>query len=127
MNIQSLLNPPSGGSRQNRDVEPQHPPAAPYYATHDTGARRQRLAKDAPVFSEGVKIVGHVNYPPHEAGSDRDLLARHHEFRVFPLGEIVKKGVRRIPYFSKKKHFHDKTGRDAFEGRRDSLRVISIL
>lgn len=98
-------------------MEPQYAPPGQHYTTHATGARRQKLAKDAPVFSEGTKIVGHVNYPPHEAGNDRDLHARHREFRVFPLGEIVKKGVRHIPYASDKKDFLNKTGRDAFEGR----------
>jgi hypothetical protein len=126
MNIQSLLNSPSGSSRQNRNVEPQRGPPAPHYTTHGTGVRRQKLAKDAPIFSEGAKIVGHVNYPPHEAGNDRDLQARHREFRVFPLGEIIKKGVRHIPYASDKKDFLNKTGRDAFEGRCDSLLAMPV-
>lgn len=75
------------------------------------------MPKDAPVFSESNKTVGHINYPPYEAGNNLDLEARHHEFRIFPLGQIYKKGVRHIPYNSDKKDFLDKTGRDAFEGR----------
>ena len=126
MNIQSLLNSPSSSSRQHRTAEPQYAPPAQHYTSRTTGARRQKLAKDAPVFSEGTKIVGHVNYPPHEAGNDHDLHARHREFRVFPLGEIVKKGVRHIPYASDKKDFLNKTGRDAFEGRCDSQPAMSV-
>lgn len=84
------------------------------------------MAKDAPVFSESTKIVGHVNYPPHEAGSDRDLEARHREFYVFPLGQIHRKGVRHIPYNSDKKDFLEKTGREAFEGE-DSRLVVETL
>ena len=116
MNIQSLLNSPSGGSRQARNDGPSYVPPAQYFPAQSAIPRRQKLAKDAPVFSEGTKIIGHVNYPPHEAGNDRDLQARHREFRVFPLGEISKKGVRHIPYASDKKDFLNKTGREAFEG-----------
>lgn len=116
MKIQSLLNFPNGSSRQNRNADSPYPPPAQHYPAHGTIPRRQKLTKDAPVFSEGTKIVGYVNYPPHEAGNDRDLHARHREFRVFPLGEILKKGVRHIPYASDKKDFLNKTGRDAFEG-----------
>ncbi|KAF3040539.1 hypothetical protein E8E12_008780 [Didymella heteroderae] len=115
MNIQSLLHSPSGSSCQNSNANSLYATPAQQYPTHGSGARKQKLAKDAPIFSEGTKIVGHVNYPPHEAGNDRDLHAHHREFRVFPLGEILNKGVRHIPYASDKKDFLNKTGRDAFE------------
>ncbi|KAF1929981.1 DNA-binding domain of Mlu1-box binding protein MBP1 [Didymella exigua CBS 183.55] len=115
MNIQSLLNSPSGNSRQNRNTGPRYAQLAQHYPAHGAILRRQKLAKDAPVFSEGTKTVGYVNYPPHEAGNNRDLQACHREFRVFPLGEILRKGVRHIPYASDKKDFLNKTGRDAFE------------
>jgi hypothetical protein len=78
---------------------------------------RQKIPKDAPIFTEGNKIVGHVNFPPHEAGDDLELAAQHRRFQVYPLGDIYKKGVRHIPYNSDKKDFLNKTGRDAFEGR----------
>jgi hypothetical protein len=77
--------------------------------------RRHKVPKDAPIFSEGNKIVGHVNYPPHEAEGNQELAEEHDRFRVFPRGEIQKKGVRHIPYNSDKKDFLDKTARDAFE------------
>ncbi|KAF1911153.1 hypothetical protein BDU57DRAFT_533706 [Ampelomyces quisqualis] len=77
--------------------------------------RRHKIPKDAPIFSEGNKIVGHVNYPPYEAEGSQELTEEHDRFRVFPRGEIQKKGVRHIPYNSDKKDFLDKTGRDAFE------------
>ncbi|KAF2628786.1 hypothetical protein BU25DRAFT_420731 [Macroventuria anomochaeta] len=115
MNIQSLLNSPSGGSGEYQRAAPPCPPSAQRCLAHSVVPKRQKLAKDAPVFSEGTKIVGHVNYPPHEAGNDRILEARHREFSVFPLGQILKKGVRHIPYASDKKDFLDKTGRDAFK------------
>lgn len=126
MNIQYLLNSPSSSSRQNRSAEPQRALPAQHNTAQGAGTRKQKLAKDAPVFSEGTKIIGHVNYPPHEAGNDHDLHAHHREFRVFPLGEIVKKGARHIPYASDKKDFLNKTGRDAFEGRCDVLPAISV-
>lgn len=116
MNIQDLLNSPSSSSRQNRSAGFPYPPPAQHYPVHDTIQRRQKLAKDAPVFSKGTKTVGYINYPPHEAGNDHDLHARHHEYRVFPVDEIRHRGVRRIPYASDKKDFLNKTGRDAFEG-----------
>jgi hypothetical protein len=78
--------------------------------------RRQKVPKDAPIFSEGNKVVGFVNYPPHESGDDRTLLAQHRKFKIFPLGQIYSKGIRHIPYNSDKKDFLEKTGREAFEG-----------
>jgi hypothetical protein len=107
MDIKSILNSPSAGSEQV---------SAHHFSTPVVVAKRQKVPKDAPVFSEGNKTVGHVNYPPHEAGDDRDLEARHREFRIFPLGQIQRKGARHIPYNSDKKDFLEKTGRDAFEG-----------
>ncbi|KAF1363385.1 DNA-binding domain of Mlu1-box binding protein MBP1 [Lizonia empirigonia] len=115
MDIKSLLNSPSSDSRTYPrsaslcSASTQHclPPVGI--------AKRQKIPKDAPIFSEGNKTVGKINYPPHETGDDRVLEALHREFHVFPLGQIQKKGVRHIPYNSDKKDFLDKTGRDAFE------------
>jgi hypothetical protein len=72
------------------------------------------MAKDAPVFRKG-KPKGEVQFPPHEAGHDVELLDQHKKFQVFPRGEIASY-VHRIPYSSDKKAFLEKTGRDAFEG-----------
>lgn len=94
---------------------------APSLVAPIASPRRQKVPKDAPIFSEGNKPVGIVNFPPHVAGHDQDLLARHRDFSVYPLGEIQKKGVRHIPYNSDKKDFLDKTGRDAFEGMSSSV------
>jgi hypothetical protein len=89
----------------------------PYLLDSIETPRRHRVPKDAPIFSEGNKVVGFVNYPPHESGDDRALLAQHRRFKIFPLGQIHSKGIRHIPYNSDKKDFLDKTGREAFEGR----------
>ena len=118
MDVQSLLNPASGSDpRSQNSVSQRPPPATQHYLVSNVNPRRPKLVKDAPVFSEGNKIVGHINYPPHEAGNDHNLEARHREFRVFPLGQILKKGMRHIPYgVEKKTDFGNKTGRRAFEG-----------
>ncbi len=117
MDIQSLLNSPITGSQQSRHAAPSPPPLPVQRdLISSVVPKRQKLAKDAPIFAEGTKIVGYVNYPPYEAGNDRNLQVRHREFRIFPLDEISKKGVRHIPYASDKKDFLEKTGRDAFEG-----------
>ena len=96
--------------------------------------KRQKIAKDAPIFSEGVKINGFVNYPPHEAdteGEDKkeaeNLAKMHRFFRIFPMGEIQKKGVRHIPYNSDKKDFMEKTGREAFESEVFSSTLVDLL
>lgn len=88
--------------------------------------RRQKVPKDAPIFSEGNKVVGFVNYPPHESGEDHALLAQHQRFRIFPLGQIYNKGIRHIPYNSDKKDFLEKTGREAFEGEFPCLCLHSM-
>ncbi|KAF1977574.1 DNA-binding domain of Mlu1-box binding protein MBP1, partial [Bimuria novae-zelandiae CBS 107.79] len=77
--------------------------------------KRQKIPKDAPIFSEGTKVVGYVNYPPHEGSEDENLAAQHRRFKLFPMGEIHKKGVRHVPYNSDKKDFLNKTGRESFE------------
>lgn len=116
-----MLNSPHDDSREHHDSVPLCSTSDQHRLPPVAITKRQKIAKDAPVFSEGNKIVGHVNYPPHEAGNDRDLEAHHREFRIFPLGQIRKKGVRHIPYNSDKKDFLDKTGRDAFQGKHDLL------
>ncbi|KAF2130435.1 hypothetical protein P153DRAFT_338231 [Dothidotthia symphoricarpi CBS 119687] len=115
MRIQQMLNPLCGDHHGCENLELPTLPSMPRLTAPITGPRRQKVPKDAPVFSEGNKIIGHLNYPPYEAGDDHDLAAQHRKFQIYPLGEIQRKGVRHIPYNSDKKDFLDKTGRDAFE------------
>lgn len=77
-------------------------------------AKKQKIAKDAPIFSKG-KPVGHVKYAPHEvfAGHQREIMSK---FNVFPDIGTITNFPRHIPYSSDKKGFLQKTGRDAFEG-----------
>jgi hypothetical protein len=117
MKISSLLNSTCAENRGYRSPRAPVHVAVPYSGPPTAVPKRPKVAKDAPVFSEGNKIVGFVNYPPHEADESRDLQVEHERFQVFPRGEIFKKGVRHIPYNSDKKDFLDKTGRDAFESK----------
>src|SRR5690242_2737420 len=112
MNIQSLLNSPGSPIRPTRKENSTHPlPSSQCYSASRAVTTTQKLAKDAPIFVEGIKVAGHVNYPPHEACGDHDLETKHRAFSVFPLGEIQKKGIRHIPYASDKKDFLEKTNR----------------
>jgi hypothetical protein len=113
MKIPYLLNPFCGDHHDRRNSESPTPASYPVAAV--PGSRRQKIPKDAPIFSEGNRPVGNVNFLPHEAREDQELLAQHRRFQIYPLGEIYKKGVRHIPYNSDKKDFLEKTGRDAFE------------
>lgn len=113
MDISHLLNPTSGN--RYTFAGPGSPVVTGSPVTPLTTALRRRISKDAPIFSEDNKTVGHVNFPPHEAGDDPDLNTQHRRFSVFPSGKIAQKGVRHVPYSSDKKDFSDKTGRDAFE------------
>ncbi|KAI4658139.1 uncharacterized protein J4E79_007120 [Alternaria viburni] len=113
MKISQMLNPICGGRDDYRSSN--SPTPAPYPVAAVSEPRRQKIPKDAPIFSEGNRTVGNVNFPPHEAGEDHELLHQHRRFQIYPLGEISRKGVRHIPYNSDKKAFHEKTGREAFE------------
>ncbi|KAF2849849.1 DNA-binding domain of Mlu1-box binding protein MBP1 [Plenodomus tracheiphilus IPT5] len=113
MKISSLLNPFC--SEKSARSSPESPTRSSSHALIAGMVRRQRVPKDAPIFTEGNRTVGHVNFPPHEAGYDQYLLDQHRRFQVFPAGEIAKKGIRHIPYNSDKKDFLEKTGREAFE------------
>jgi hypothetical protein len=125
MKIHSLLNPFCGENYGFRSPASPVQPSMPCSDPPNVMPKRLKVPKDAPIFSEGNKIVGIVNYPPHEAGDDHDLAAQHQRFQVYPLGEIHRKGVRHIPYNSDKKDFLDKTGRDAFESK--SSHHLSII
>ncbi|KAF2178237.1 DNA-binding domain of Mlu1-box binding protein MBP1 [Zopfia rhizophila CBS 207.26] len=76
--------------------------------------KRQKIPKDAAIFTEGSKVIGNINFPPYEAGDDKQLASQHRKFQIHPMGEISKY-VRHIPYNSEKKDFMAKTGREAFE------------
>lgn len=116
MNINSLLNPLDGEKNDQQNARTTGPADPSYAAPPEASLRRTKVAKDAPIFSDANKIVGFVNYPPHESNDSRDLALQHERFQVFPRGEIYKTGVRHIPYNSDKKDFLEKTGREAFEG-----------
>ena len=117
MQIQELLNPFFPDRHGQRNLESSNLSSSDCPVGQSEVPKRQKIPKDAPIFAEGNKIVGHMNFPPHEAGNDDDLLAQHRKFHITPLGEIYQKGVRHIPYNSDKKDFLDKTGRDAFESK----------
>jgi len=117
MNIESLLNPVWDNTVTrvvDRDSPPATRPRSPTSTTAQPRLKTQKLAKDAPVFRKG-RPKGDVQFPPHEAGHNVELLTQHMKFQVFPRGEIASY-VHRIPYSSDKKTFLEKTGRDAFEG-----------
>lgn len=116
MDIAFLLNSPGSDAQRRTATSPDPSASNNHYTAHAAVSRRQRLAKDAPIFAKGTSTVGHVNYPPHEAGEDTDLQAQHRQLKVHPLGQISELSVRHIPYVSDKKHFKEKTGREAFEG-----------
>lgn len=121
MKIQSLLNPLCGNERNDyRSSESPLPaPAQVSYpvAQYSSVPKRQKIPKDAPIFSEGTKVVGHMNFPPYEGQEDKELMEEYRRFQLFPMGEIYRKGVRHIPYNSDKKDFLEKTGRESFESR----------
>lgn len=120
MNIQSLLNPSEtfdGRDGYYADGFPTSATRALYSVVPCTSLpKRQKVPKDAAIFSEGTKIVGNLNFPPHEGAEDEHLTFQHRRYNVFPLGEIRSKGARHIPYNSDKKDFLEKTGRESFEG-----------
>jgi hypothetical protein len=121
MKINSLLNPISNDHCGYHSPQSQALASAPYSATPNAIPKRQKIPKDAPIFSDGNEIVGFVNYPPHETEGSHSLAVEHNRFQVYPRGEIYRKGIRHIPYNSDKKDFLDKTGRDAFESRYQSI------
>ncbi|KAJ5206430.1 hypothetical protein N7491_002953 [Penicillium cf. griseofulvum] len=97
LSIQSLLNP-----------QPERRSPYPFPAPRE---KRQKMAKDAPIFRRG-KIQGKCRYPPCE-DRDAELEKAHRELSLRPLGNIADY-PRHIPYASDKKTFQEKTGRDSF-------------
>ena len=88
-------------------------------------AKRQRLAKDAAIFTK-CRPRGKVRFPPHEAGGDDALSAQYKAFQIHPMGNIGDY-CRHIPYNSEKKSFLTKTGRDCFEGKFASVWLFYTL
>lgn len=110
---QGLLSPAM--TRATSEATPEPRPAA----------KKQKLAKDAPIFSKG-NPVGHVQYAPFEAfpAHEKELMSR---FNVFPDIGTIADFPRHIPYSSDKKGFLQKTGRDAFEGMYLFLTTVDSL
>ncbi|KGO74229.1 hypothetical protein PITC_084760 [Penicillium italicum] len=98
LSIKSLLNP-----------KPER--RYPYTSFPAPREKRQKMAKDAPVFRRG-KIQGECRYPPCEE-RDAELEQAHRELSLRPMGNIADY-PRHIPYASDKKTFQEKTGRDSF-------------
>lgn len=109
MKIENLLNPDDGSESQSS------PPFSRTQAPAGAPAKRQKLPKDAANFDGNLKVKDPVNYHPYEVGSDRELVAHHRDFRMYPMGNIFKKGVATRPYSSDKKSFENNTGRKSFE------------
>ena len=115
--IQSLLNPlpdlcrfplPSPSLASSTGTE----------ASDSPRQKKQKVAKDAPVFNRGG-ISGELRYAPCEE-RDEELTQIHREFQVRPMGDIAAY-PRHIPYNSDKKSFQERTGRESFEG------MLSVL
>lgn len=117
MQIHKLLNPFCLDHHGHQSLRSPAPVSYNHPKGQSVVPKRQKIPKDAPIFAEGNKIVGYMNFPPHEAGNDRGLLDQHRKLHVYPLGEIYQKGIRHIPYISDKKDFQEKTGREAFESK----------
>lgn len=95
-----------------------------------SAAKKQKLAKDAPVFTQGTPLKP-VNYEPFESTEDavtltnaqqQELRHQHERFGIWPNGRDADGGrirdyVKHIPYQSEKKGFFAQTGRNAFEGK----------
>ncbi|KAL2817992.1 hypothetical protein BDW59DRAFT_129908 [Aspergillus cavernicola] len=112
--IESLLNPLPNLSRSDRFPLPTPSPSSPTSTVMLRAPRqkKQKMAKDAPVFNRG-RTRGEVRYPPDEE-RDEQLASLHRDFRIHPFGNIADY-PRHIPYNSDKKLFQALTGRENFE------------
>ncbi|KAE8148889.1 hypothetical protein BDV25DRAFT_130816 [Aspergillus avenaceus] len=104
--IESLLNPLPAVA------PPSSIPTSDHVACKSPHLKKQKIAKDAPVFNRG-EARGKLRYPPCEE-RDADLTRLHREFQLHPMGDIAAY-PRHIPYNSDKKTFQEKTGRESFE------------
>jgi hypothetical protein len=75
MKISHLLNPFCGGPDDFRSSK--SPTPACYPVTTVDVPRRQKIPKDAPIFSEGNRTVGNVNFPYNSIA----------DFKSTPLGK----------------------------------------
>ncbi|KAL5355065.1 hypothetical protein BJX96DRAFT_170315 [Aspergillus floccosus] len=110
--IESLLNPVPSQAQYSLPSPPLTTLSTAAVTTRSPRQKRQKVAKDAAVFTEG-KPRGKVRYPPCEE-RDEELAKRHREFQLYPMGNISEY-PRHIPYNSDKKTFQEKTGRESFE------------
>ncbi|KAL3476532.1 hypothetical protein BJX99DRAFT_138824 [Aspergillus californicus] len=112
--IKSLLNPLPDLSRSDRFPLPTPSPTSSTSTIimRSPRQKKQKMAKDAPVFNRG-RPRGEVRYPPHEERDD-ELARVHRDFRIHPFGNIAE-FPRHIPYNSDKKSFQELTGRESFE------------
>jgi hypothetical protein len=128
MKVEELLNPVSDrGDEEWRSTVTSIPyvqaPLQP--ACPSSKPRGLKLPKDAPIFRKGAP-KGVVQFPPHEAIGDKELVEQHNLFQVYPMGEIADY-CHHIPYSSDKKTFLCKTGRDAFEGTLAECLAVSNM
>jgi hypothetical protein len=112
--IQTLLNPlPDVDDRPLQLPSPCSTIYARDFSTPPPGRKKQKLSKDAAVFTRG-SIRGQCRYPPCEH-QDEVLTAHHQQFEIHPIGHIGEY-PRHIPYNSEKKSYLERTGRESFEG-----------
>jgi hypothetical protein len=109
--IESLLNPLPDANRFALP-SPALPSSDPV-SCRAPRQKKQKTAKDAPVFNRG-ETRGEVRYPPCEE-RDEALAKAHRDFELYPMVDIADY-PRHIPYNSDKKAFQDRTGRESFEG-----------
>ncbi|KKK19409.1 hypothetical protein P175DRAFT_0464515 [Aspergillus ochraceoroseus IBT 24754] len=109
--IQSLLNPLPELDRHSLPT-PSVTSSTSTVALRAHRHKKQKIAKDAPIFNRG-KIRGELRYHPCEE-RDEELTKLHREFRLHPMGDIAAY-PRHIPYNSDKKSFQERTGRESFE------------
>jgi hypothetical protein len=112
--IQTLLNPlPDADDRSLQLPSPCPTVYARDFSTPPPSRKKQKLSKDAAVFTRG-SIRGECRYPPCEY-QDEVLAAHHQQFEIHPIGRIGEY-PRHIPYNSEKKSYLERTGRESFEG-----------
>jgi hypothetical protein len=121
LSLSSLLNPAPPGPPISRFLPSpaSSSPSTPFADDSSFLERhmlpKQKMPKDAAVFTTKSKPKGSVNFYPFERLDDASL-RQVRNFQVYPLGRI-QEYCRHIPYNSGKKDFFEKTGRECFEGR----------
>jgi hypothetical protein len=119
VSIEALLNPlPEATSLCHQPRESLIASYPPSQKAFFWRTKKPKMTKDAPVFEKG-DVRGELRYPPCEK-RDEELARLHREFQIHPMGQISHY-PRHIPYNSEKKSFLEKTGRESFEGKNDSM------